>query len=157
MALINCPECNKEISDKAEFCINCGYKLPQPKPTFQGVYCPRCLKSSLKLNGQENICSFCHVKEVDSIIGTIKEIYDYDKNHPELKQSPEFNEEAYQYRINYIPGDYGNNSGTKCPYCHSTNTKKISGTGRWLSTGIFGLASGKIGKQWHCNSCKSDF
>lgn len=45
----------------------------------------------------------------------------------------------------------------ECPYCHSTNTKKISGTGRWLSTGIFGLASGKIGKQWHCNSCKSDF
>lgn len=44
-----------------------------------------------------------------------------------------------------------------CPYCHSTDTKKISGTGRWLSTGIFGLASGKIGKQWHCNSCKSDF
>lgn len=48
-------------------------------------------------------------------------------------------------------------STVECPYCHSTNTKKISGTGRWLSTGIFGLASGKIGKQWHCNSCKSDF
>ncbi len=24
MSLINCPECNKEISDKAEFCPNCG-------------------------------------------------------------------------------------------------------------------------------------
>lgn len=44
-----------------------------------------------------------------------------------------------------------------CPYCKSTNTKKISGTTRFLSTGVFGLASGKIGKQWHCNSCKSDF
>lgn len=44
-----------------------------------------------------------------------------------------------------------------CPYCKSTNTKKISGTSRFTSTGIFGLASGKIGKQWHCNSCKSDF
>lgn len=44
-----------------------------------------------------------------------------------------------------------------CPYCQSTNTKKISGTSRFMSTGIFGLASSKIGKQWHCNSCKSDF
>lgn len=44
-----------------------------------------------------------------------------------------------------------------CPYCKSTNTKKISGGSRWLSTGLFGLASSKVGKQWHCNSCKSDF
>lgn len=27
MALINCPECNKEISDKAMSCPNCGYPL----------------------------------------------------------------------------------------------------------------------------------
>lgn len=27
MALINCPECGKEISDKAEFCPNCGYPI----------------------------------------------------------------------------------------------------------------------------------
>lgn len=27
MALIQCPECQKEISDQAKFCPNCGYKL----------------------------------------------------------------------------------------------------------------------------------
>lgn len=27
MALIKCPECNKEISDKAEVCIHCGYPI----------------------------------------------------------------------------------------------------------------------------------
>lgn len=46
---------------------------------------------------------------------------------------------------------------TTCPYCQSTDTKKISGGSRWLSTGLFGIASSKIGKQWHCNKCKSDF
>ena len=25
MALINCPECNNEVSDKAEICPNCGF------------------------------------------------------------------------------------------------------------------------------------
>ena len=44
-----------------------------------------------------------------------------------------------------------------CPYCNSTETKKITSTSRLLSMGIWGLASGKVGKQWHCNSCKSDF
>lgn len=29
MALIKCPECGKEISDKSPVCINCGYPLNQ--------------------------------------------------------------------------------------------------------------------------------
>lgn len=29
MALINCPECGKEISDKAESCPNCGYPIAE--------------------------------------------------------------------------------------------------------------------------------
>lgn len=31
MALINCPECGKEISDKAKNCIHCGYPLDSVK------------------------------------------------------------------------------------------------------------------------------
>lgn len=31
MALIVCPECGKEISDKARICINCGYPLSEIK------------------------------------------------------------------------------------------------------------------------------
>ena len=31
MALINCPECNKEISDTVKICPHCGYKLPKTK------------------------------------------------------------------------------------------------------------------------------
>ncbi len=30
MALINCPECNKKISDKAEICIGCGAPVGKP-------------------------------------------------------------------------------------------------------------------------------
>lgn len=45
----------------------------------------------------------------------------------------------------------------ECPYCHSTNTHKLSTISRGTSTLMFGLASSKIGKQWHCNKCGSDF
>ena len=44
-----------------------------------------------------------------------------------------------------------------CPYCHSTNVSKISTIDRGISVGMAGLASGKLGKQWHCNKCKSNF
>lgn len=49
------------------------------------------------------------------------------------------------------------NKSVECPYCHSMNTSKISTVNRAVSVGMLGLASKKLGKQWHCNSCRSDF
>ena len=40
-----------------------------------------------------------------------------------------------------------------CPICGSTDIQKISGTKRWLSTGLFGLASSDIGKSMCCKKC----
>lgn len=36
MAMINCPECNREVSDEAEKCPNCGYIL-QKRHSITGV------------------------------------------------------------------------------------------------------------------------
>lgn len=44
-----------------------------------------------------------------------------------------------------------------CPYCKSTNTEKIGTLNRAVSVSLIGVASSKLGKQWHCNNCKSDF
>lgn len=44
-----------------------------------------------------------------------------------------------------------------CPYCNSTDISKIGVVNRAVSVGTLGLASNKIGKQWHCNKCKSNF
>lgn len=46
----------------------------------------------------------------------------------------------------------------ECPYCHSTNTKKITNTSKAVHTALFGIFSiGRNSKQWHCNNCGSDF
>lgn len=45
----------------------------------------------------------------------------------------------------------------ECPYCHSMNTEKISGVARGVSIYVMGVASPKIGKQWHCKQCGSNF
>lgn len=53
--------------------------------------------------------------------------------------------------------DKNNSHGVICPYCGSTNISKIGTLNRAVSVGLLGLASSKIGKQWHCNNCGSDF
>ena len=45
----------------------------------------------------------------------------------------------------------------ECPYCQSTDTKKISATSKVLNTAMFGIFGTKRHKQWHCNNCNSDF
>jgi len=46
----------------------------------------------------------------------------------------------------------------ECPYCHSNDTKKISGLSKAGSVALFGIfALGKTSKQWHCNNCNSNF
>lgn len=51
MSLINCPECGKEISDKAESCPNCGFPIMEEIQQYDDnyynsyqneIYCPKC-------------------------------------------------------------------------------------------------------------------
>ncbi len=45
----------------------------------------------------------------------------------------------------------------KCPTCNSTNIKKISGLSKVGSVAMWGILSRKVHKQWHCNSCGSEW
>lgn len=50
MALINCSECNKEISDKAISCPHCGNpinEIQQPTITEEYLCCPKCKSKKL--------------------------------------------------------------------------------------------------------------
>ncbi len=44
-----------------------------------------------------------------------------------------------------------------CPYCKSTNTKKITSTEKAVNIALFGIFGNKRKHQWHCNNCNSDF
>ena len=45
----------------------------------------------------------------------------------------------------------------KCPYCGSSDTKKIGAVNRLASVATFGLASSTIGKQMQCKKCGNKF
>ena len=123
-------------------------------------------------------CRFCNgkVMQIDKTGEEVLFIICKDKNYLEnfTKKyiGDTFSEEAYNHRLQMIKKEneasrrkratnqqptQPSTSQVTCPYCKSTNCKKISNGRRWLSTGLFGLSSKKIGKQWHCNSCGSDF
>ena len=68
------------------------------------------------------------------------------------------NEQKELLREEFLAGtDRGNPYGITCPYCKATNIRKIGIISRSVSAGLFGLGSKKIGKQWHCDHCGSDF
>lgn len=69
----------------------------------------------------------------------------------------EYETKMSQFRTQVVSQEQENSNVPTCPYCKSTNIKKISTSSRMLSTGFWGLGSGKVGKQWHCNQCGSDF
>jgi endogenous inhibitor of DNA gyrase (YacG/DUF329 family) len=48
MPLINCPECGKEISDKAVSCPNCGFPINKKASNDEEyMCCPKCLSKDL--------------------------------------------------------------------------------------------------------------
>lgn len=85
-----------------------------------------------------------------------------------IKPSPEFNQYLFDHREEILANKHMAfqahiNAGKaileeksrvpKCPSCGSSNVSKISTLNRVVSTGIFGLASSKIGKTHKCNNC----
>lgn len=65
--------------------------------------------------------------------------------------------DKYNLKIQQEKEQTGRLPTVVCPYCQSTNLKKLDVIDRGVSFGLFGFASSKVGKQWHCNNCKSDF
>lgn len=89
----------------------------------------------------------------------------------QFQPKEQFDQMAWQHRHNVREGWYIKKAwddhfnfkynpdviNVECPYCHQFWTTKIGAGSRLLSTGLFGLGSKKLGKQWHCYFCNSDF
>lgn len=85
-----------------------------------------------------------------------------------IKSSPEFDQYLFEHRdedmFNKRMSDKAKMAHgkavleeqsrvAKCPSCGSANVSKIGVVNRTVSTGLFGLASSKIGKTHKCNNC----
>lgn len=66
MSLIKCPECGKEISDKAKHCVHCGYPLEELKQcngiqyALSDTVCPICKSGKhILVNNCMDGCKMC--------------------------------------------------------------------------------------------------
>lgn len=158
MALIVCPECGKEISDKSEVCIHCGYPLINTKCNINGVIYDfkEELPIALLEKTDDYVPAIGKIRKKTSL--TLMDADDLVDIIREIKAIPE--SFTPKYPLEDREKLYGNSKvkNVECPYCHSKVTKKISNLSKAGSVVLFGVfALGKTSKQWHCNQCNSDF
>lgn len=179
MSLIKCPECGKEISDKSKQCIHCGYPIESNpnKLNDDNYMCKidgiaydfseiiRLIKVNKPYTAMDYFSKNIKLKNPDVNIYLLEYLDKYNcvptqinsSNIENVPQNEIFN------RISTIQNKFkniekqNNKNQLHCPYCQSTNLKKISISNRMLSTALFGIGSKKIGKQWHCNNCGSEW
>lgn len=138
MALIKCPECQKEISDKSQHCMHCGYPINSQKVIIENI---NGIDYDVSFLLHDETTQVAKIKKVLEITGCdafkAKEIV--------LKYHP--TPQPKQKSINQIT----------CPYCNSTDLFKITATKKAFKIGLFGLfgAIDDAGKTWRCNSCGS--
>lgn len=111
-------------------------------------------------------CGIYFIKDGINDLKNVNKIYEENKNDKDycdnlIKQYYESKYKSERIERQVIYDDLKPKKKTKpnikCPYCGSNNTKKITVSSRAVSTTIIGMASSKIGKQWHCNNCGSNF
>lgn len=142
------------------FCEKCNvYQFPNLNGNIQ-EFCPHCQTGLIitdisyedyKIMPKTKRCKQCKRKYPKIFIKCPKcnkqliKLSTEDKNSNQQIQAIIENTQTAQQNI------------CKCPICNSTDVVKISTLSRATSVGLLGIASSKIGKQWHCNNCKSDF
>lgn len=136
------------------------------------LFCHKCgakyLRSWIRLHFEEpylnaseenyNKCYYCG-NELNEEKFTIDDEFDDElvkKRETKLKRLQEYYDKKEKNNENIYIKPISTLKIT-CPYCKSENVKKIGSLSRLVSVGTLGLAGSKIGKQWHCRNCNSDF
>jgi DNA-directed RNA polymerase subunit RPC12/RpoP len=178
MALIKCPECGKEISDKAGKCPHCGYPIEEYlarerqkelyKIKFNSITMPDKPEKEkewfilMGLGVLSIILGFATSDGVTKFAGVfliLASIYARESNYRmKMKKYNLAVTDMEKYRRKILEEQQKAeeelvNSLIKCPNCGSTDTKKISTTSKVASVAMVGIASGKIGKQYQCKKC----
>lgn len=144
-------------------------------------YCPECynirpIKGYLILDEENSFCKKHNIQRIEKNINindfndiswatktnsecieAMIKLKEEDPIEYQLKMA-QFRELAKQRRENFEEAcrkseEESQPPKPKCPTCGSTNIGKISGTKRWFSTGLFGIASSDVGKSMVCKNC----
>lgn len=140
MALINCPECGKEVSDKSEKCIHCGYPINKAKiekyvidgKEYDLTFVLKNYLTKIDKIKKVQTISNCSLKNAMNIIHNI---YDEYNIVDEVSKTDEKK----------------NDNKPRCPKCGSTNIQIVPR--KWsLLTGFLTNKTDRV-----CVNCKNKF
>lgn len=181
MALIKCPECGREISDKSKQCIHCGYPIEQiNKNITYAIYlkniignkndkarnlmlCKIMLEDHYgvsKLDTRHIVVEFnkgaSPIKILDGVdfknIEYIKKDFERIGCIIEEKESGYINEIS-NYRVEQQKEKDSLDLLPKCPTCGSSYVEKISSSSKLTGGLLFGLFSNNVKNSYHCKNC----
>lgn len=175
MALITCPECEKEISDKSKQCIHCGYPLDYNSRSFElynmvlkkinknknFFFAKGLLESGLEISkGQSynllNSVGNCIIKGIEYSNVEYLKIQFLSCGY-EMDFVP--SDSDYINPINSKISEWSSEwkrkqkNAIKCPTCGSTNVERISTTAKVAGVVTFGLLSKTARSQFKCKHC----
>ena len=154
-----CPVCNKTGQNSMDWCFNeksieflKGYHIFEPDGGF-GKICPSCKKGVL----EDSIITYEELEIIQDVSDSdrqfLEAMIELKKNDPieyQLKMSQFKASLKQQENSKKVEDD----NKPKCPNCHSTNIKAITGTERVMSIMGLGIFSKKINKSFKCLNCK---
>lgn len=127
-----------------------------------------CMNCGRGGNASLKTCKTCNSENLVDVDTTItvydyEFIYEFSQNPAFIKSMMELHETdiiEYELRLSQIKEALESRKQAqqsnmlKCPYCGSTNVKKITTTSKIGSAAMWGvLAVGKIAKTWQCKNC----
>lgn len=132
MALIECMECGKQISDMSSRCPNCGC------PTSESI--KKAEIEAFKRDNRDKMIKKCPICSTEFE----EPVFDCPVCGLSVINTPFMMEEERREREASRP---------KCPTCNSTRIKKIGTLERGASIVGLGIFSKKINKSFKCESC----
>lgn len=128
--------------------------------------CPKCSTfRGCQPNTNQN-CHFCNTPMIETdilykdafmneeVVKPMKEKYAYNNPLYDKELDKQIREQVRKEVASIRPASQNSNI-PKCPTCGSTNIKRISTANRAVSIGLFGILSGKIGKNYECKNCRA--
>jgi len=156
MALISCPECNKEISSHASFCVGCGFPIDRTKEIYgydiQSILKDAVLEAPHRDPNYYNDPNARYTAIYYAASRIVKDDYGLSNNQVErivktALENPDFHQVLYKKSSTQT-------NAPKCPTCSSTNIQRISAMDRATTSWAFGLADSNIGKTMVCKNCR---
>lgn len=142
-----CIDCLTELFDTDDSCVNCGGSTLITNEEL------KLIKSKITSAKRADLKKLLSDNKYSKVNEYLLKKQCGDDHIPELMKH------GYIEQVNpsYEKTQYAVTIDVTCPYCKSTNTKKISTTSKVVNIALFGVFGNKRNCQWHCNNCKSDF